>query len=114
MKFIANAFSLQMPIMPSGLAQWNEITKERFDYLCQDAISYVGHEDIAKMLGVECNRETLKLRENDVLLVAQVTGGRLPKGATKLPDDVTIKYYCVQIIEANTKLLGKEKIIMEE
>ena len=114
MKFIANAFSLQMPIMSSGLAQWNEITKERFDYLCQDAISYVGHEDIAKMLSVECNRETLKLREKDVLLVAQVTGGRLPKGATKLPDDVTIKYYCVQIIEANTKLLDKEKISMEE
>ena len=49
-----------------------------------------------------------------MLLVAQVTGGRLPKGATKLPDDVTIKYYCVQIIEANTKLLDKEKISMEE
>lgn len=114
MKFIANAFSLQMLTTTGGCMQWNEISKEKFDLLTQDAISYVGHEDMAHMLNVEYNRETLKLREGDVLLVAQVTGGRLPTGATTLPGNVTIRYYCVQIVKTNTDLFGNEKILMEE
>ena len=114
MKFIANAFSLQMLTNPNGCVRYNEISKERFDYLSHDAISYVGHEDLANILGVTFNRESLKLRQGDTLLVAQVTGGRLPIGATELPQGVVLRYYCVQVTESNTVLLGKEKIKMEE
>ena len=108
MKFIANSFSLQMTAVNSGIMQWNEISKEKFDSLSQDAISYIGHEDLANILGVEYRRESLKLRQGDVLLVAQVTGGRLPEGAPELPENIVIRYFCVQIVETGNKLLENE------
>ena len=101
MKFIANSFSLQMLTMPTNTAKINEITEEMFKELADGAISYIGHEDLANLLGFEHNRESLKLRQGDVLLVAQVTGGRLPVGATTLPENVVLKYFCVQITESN-------------
>ena len=43
-------------------------------------------------------------------------GGKLPKGATELPHNVSIKYLCVQILknESNSGLETKITITMEE
>lgn len=93
-----------------------EITKERFDYYKQHAVSYVGHRDLAKLLDVDYNRESLKLRDGDILLVAQLMGGRLPEGATELPHNVSIKYLCMQILknESDNNGLLETEITMEE
>lgn len=112
MIFLANSFSLQMLTTFPSNYRCDEISKEKFDYYKEHAVSYVGHKDLAKLLNVDYNRESLKLRDGDILLVAQITGGRLPEGATTLPHNVSIKYLCVQVLESETGL--KDECIIEE
>ena len=114
MIFLANSFSLQMLTTFPSDYRCMEINKEKFDYYKQHAVSYVGHRDLANLLHVDYNRESLKLREGDVLLVAQIIGGRLPEGATTLPHNVSIKYLCVQVLKSNNGLLESEITIEEE
>ena len=61
--------------------------------------SAVGHADTAVVVGsllgidVPCQRRNVTLRKGCVLLVAQVVGGRLPEGATELPEGVKIEFW---------------------
>jgi hypothetical protein len=63
--------------------------------------SVVGHADTAavfsSVLGrvVAHNRETVKLAPDDILLVGQYIGPRLPEGATALPEGATIEWWIV-------------------
>jgi hypothetical protein len=89
--YLANAFSLQMIKAPCTV----KITEtESFP---PEAQSCVGHPDTAKILGVECNRINVALEEGDVLYVAQLQGGRLPEGATTLPEGFAFKFLKVEI-----------------
>lgn len=90
-KYISNAFSLQMlGASNSGTISYEEV--ERPDNL-SEYVSVVGHTDTAKVLGVAFNRVSLTLEKGDELLVAQLVGGRLPEGATELPEGFSFKYY---------------------
>ncbi|MBR5950696.1 MAG: DUF1874 domain-containing protein [Actinomycetaceae bacterium] len=92
MEIVCNAFSLQMVDRDN----WSKIrvipigapSAERL----KAAQSAVGHADTAAVLGVACNRINVKLKEGDVLLVAQLTGGRLPEGATTLPEGFSFSW----------------------
>lgn len=65
--------------------------------------SVVGHPDTATVLSdvlgkaVAFNRTSVKLGKDDVLIVAQLTGGRLPQGATTLPDGFTFTFVKVTL-----------------
>jgi hypothetical protein len=65
--------------------------------------SAVGHQDTANVLSailgkpVPMNRVSLKLDQDTVLYVAQVTGGRLPEGATTLPEGMKLCFLKVTI-----------------
>jgi hypothetical protein len=59
--------------------------------------SAIGHADTAKILGVECNRINVTLNSGDVAYVAQLQGGRLPEGATTLPEGFSFKYMKVAV-----------------
>jgi len=59
--------------------------------------SIVGHVDLAAILGVDFNRESITLQPGDDLLVAQVMGGRLPEGTKVLPPGIEIKFFYVRI-----------------
>lgn len=89
--FVGNAFSLQM-ITSDCLADIREV-----DNFPESAISVVGHQDLANIIGVPYNRTNLKLNKGDVLYVAQYVGGRLPEGCTTLPEGSSIKYFRVEI-----------------
>lgn len=96
MIYIGNAFSLQMldlsystkmEIIPVSIQEVLELLATNgFEFE-----SCIGHGDTAKVvssmlgLNVPCYRRSVKLTPDDVLVVAQVTGGRLPEGATTLP-----------------------------
>ena len=96
-KLIANAFSLQMLTAFPAQIRVQELDEKAFaDAKCQ-AISCVGHADTAAVLGVDCNRYNVRLQKGDQLLVAQLQGGRLPEGCTKLPHGFTFKYLLVTI-----------------
>ena len=65
--------------------------------------SVVGHQDTANvltaLLGVEVatQRVSVRLDSSDVLYVAQVTGGRLPEGATTLPEGMKFTFLKVSL-----------------
>ena len=106
MVIISNAFSLQM--LPDGLQIWvKSLTAEQVkELLGPDGwTSVVGHADtaavISEQLGmtVPHNRQNVTLQEGDVLYVAQLTGGRLPEGATTLPEGFNIVWRHVVVIK---------------
>lgn len=68
-----------------------------------EVVSAVGHADTAALFSallgrpVEHARVNVTLHDDDVLLVGQITGGRLPEGATTLPDGVRILWLAVTV-----------------
>ena len=62
-----------------------------------DFTSAVGHPDTAKVLGVPMNRINVLLTDHDTLLVAQLQGGRLPEGATTLPEGFKFRYLKITV-----------------
>lgn len=106
MIYLSNAFSLQM--LNLERVNYVEVTplelEEVKELLSKGFISTVGHVDtsniLTNMLGVEIpmNRVSLTLTPSDMLIVAQLTGGRLPEGTTTLPDGITFKFLKVNII----------------
>lgn len=93
MRYLANAFSLQM----LGTMAHPYIEVETIPALSAEdkaeCVSVVGHPDTARVLGVEFNRVSLILQKGDVLFVAQLVGGRLPEGATTLPKGFRFVWY---------------------
>jgi hypothetical protein len=104
MIYLGNAFSLNM--IPRTLLQ-----AVRFqpvgdpdtwpDLWVLGAHSIVGHADTARLLGVECNRQSVLLRPPDELLVAQYIGPRLPEGSTELPEGARIEWVRVYFEETD-------------
>ena len=100
--YLGNAFSLQMlnvtvsntvNIVPADV---DEIADSNF-------MSVIGHADTAAVVSnilnrdVPANRASVRLEKGDILYVAQVTGGRLPEGATTLPEGFTLAFLKVTI-----------------
>ncbi len=100
-KYLVNAFSIQM-LQKGGLVRFDEIAPEDIP---ADVISAVGHADTANvltnMLGFEVpmNRAFVTLDADTELYVAQLVGGRLPEGATTLPEGFTFKFYRVTMLQ---------------
>lgn len=105
--YLANAFSLQMiSVFPCDI-HIEEIDGINADYVCIQAntpedhpdhiISAIGHQNTANVLGVPCNRINVSLNKGDVLFVAQLQGGRLPEGCTKLPEGFNFRFFQITI-----------------
>lgn len=89
--FLLNAFSLQMVETPC-VCRFTEVSE-----LPQGLESAIGHADTAAVLGVPCNRVSVKLAAGDTAFVAQLMGGRLPEGATTLPEGFKFKFVRVDV-----------------
>lgn len=100
--YLGNAFSGQM-IAGNALIRKTRVTPE--DVAKVDWESCIGHPDTANVVSgilereVACQRVSISLNKGDVLYVAQVMGGRLPEGATKLPDGFELVFDKYEIIE---------------
>ena len=90
--YLLNAFSLQMIDTFPVNVKISEV-----ESLPQGLTSAVGHPDTAKVLGVEYNRVNVRLAKGDVAYVAQLQGGRLPEGATTLPEGFSFKFLKVEL-----------------
>ena len=110
--YIGNAFSLQM----IDVSEKIEITSspleiERIKTLVKevDVISCIGHEDTAKVVSslldveIPAQRISVKLDEDDILIVAQLIGGRLPEGATTLPKGFSIVFLEIRVSKKKMK-----------
>ena len=97
--FLGNAFSLQM-VAPTAICTVEECLPEDIP---EEAVSCIGHPDTAAVVSdilgreVPCNRTNISLSASDVLYVAQLTGGRLPEGTTRLPEGFTITFRRVTV-----------------
>ena len=97
--FLGNAFSLQM-VAPSAIITSEECLPEEVPL---EVVSVIGHKDtaavVSSILGreVPCNRTSISLGDGDVLYVAQLMGGRLPEGATKLPEGFSLEFRKVTV-----------------
>ena len=108
MHYLCNAFSIQMLSERHAADVRFERIHDAHEAMCiltDDAwTNAIGHADTARvvsnMMGLdplEAQRVNVELTEDDMLIVAQVTGGRLPEGATTLPEGVTIQFWEVKI-----------------
>ena len=97
--YLGNAFSLQM-VADNAIICKVEVSPEQVPV---NAESIIGHKDTAAVVStilgreVHCNRESVMLSDEDVLYVAQVVGGRLPEGATTIPDGMELKFYRITV-----------------
>lgn len=103
MKYLTNAFSIQMLSGDSRVAFSKISLESAKEALSAGWISAIGHEDTANVLStmlgmpIAMNRVSVSLGSNDELIVAQVIGGRLPEGATTLPEGVQINFWHVTL-----------------
>ena len=105
MLYLGNAFSLQMLSSFPADVRVEELGLEEVVALLQEGfVSCVGHADTANVLtsvlGIEVpmNRMSVRLSLGDTLVVAQVMGGRLPEGATTLPEGVRFAFLKVTLV----------------
>ena len=74
-----------------------------------DSRTTSGIKDIANVVSNELGinvemsekRPNLVLQPEDLVVVAQYIGPRLPEGATELPANARIEYFTVQIIDSS-------------
>lgn len=92
--FVGNAFSLGM-VPRELLGQVRIAPCDRPD--TTNMVSCVGHADTAAVLGVPMNRISVLMTAGDILYVAQLRGGRLPEGATTLPEGFGFDWIKVEI-----------------
>jgi hypothetical protein len=90
--FLLNAFSLQM-LHEDATVRFTEVSE-----LPEGLTSAIGHQDTARVLGVEMNRVNVTLRKGDTAFVAQLQGGRLPEGCTTLPEGFSFKFVKVEVL----------------
>lgn len=106
MIYLANSFSLQMLNlnMVSTVVTTPLTEEEVKEILSQGFVSAVGHADTANVLtttlglNIPMNRINISLTPGDVLVVAQLVGGRLPEGSTTLPEGFSFKYAKVVLV----------------
>lgn len=100
--YLANAFSIQMLSLDAPTTV--SVTPVLPGDIPEDAESCIGHADTAAVVSdilgrkVEMNRANVHLDQGDVLYVAQITGGRLPEGATTLPEGFSLKFLKVEVV----------------
>jgi hypothetical protein len=107
MQLLVNAFSLNMlAVLPARIGVV-EIDLDTARGLAPAFYSAVGHETTAALFSrlldreVEANRASFKLAPDDILLVGQYSGPRLPEGATELPEGAKVRWMLVRVYGAD-------------
>ena len=101
--FLCNAFSLQMLAQFPANVQINEVSLEDVLVVKDRLISAIGHPDTAAVLSsvlglpIATARINVALKSGDEILVAQLQGGRLPEGATTLPEGASFRFLVVSV-----------------
>lgn len=104
--YVNNAWSSKMLQDDLSVAQF-VITEEEFmrESHKENVISVIGHPDTAKLFGLEENRQTLVLKEGDVVFVCELnntTNTRLPEGITRMveiPDGFSFRFLKIIVFE---------------
>ena len=104
---VSNAVSLNM--LPKGITSggiiFRRIGLEEAQRLVREAsevVSAIGHADTARLVGaqlgveLQADRRSITLGD-ELMLVAQYIGPRLPEGTTELPAGARIEFFAVRL-----------------
>ena len=97
MKFIISRYSPKMILAHEFTADWRRISEEEFQAIAYDAYSCIGAEDVAKLTGFAYNKEPVRARTGDILLLADWDNG-------------TLVFYCIQVCPSETPLLRTDEL----
>ena len=102
MKFITSTFNPNKMVIDDNFdMEKRQLSEDEFLALCFDAYSCVGYEDVALMLNVAYNKEPVKARIGDIILLADMNKG-------------TLEYKCIQITPSEFPLVREDEIIIDE
>ena len=102
MKFITSTFNPNKMIVGDEYdLRIHKLTEEEFHALMLDAYSCVGYPDVALMLNVAHNKEPVKARVGDIILLADMNNGKL-------------EYSCIQVCPSEFPLLREDELIIDE
>jgi len=102
MKFITSTFNPNKMILDNDFdLRVHTLTEEEFHALCYDAYSCVGYEDVAVMLNVAYNKEPVKARIGDTILLADMNKG-------------TLEYKCILITPSEYPLIREDEYLIDE
>lgn len=77
--------------------KWHSLTEEEFQAIGLDAYSCIGAEDVANLTGFAHNKEPVRARIGDILLLADYDNG-------------VLVYWRIQVCESESPLLRTEEI----
>ena len=102
-----NGIAVPPPVLPGHLLP--SIAGSEIDGWIADTTAYFEYNEgmhlridiVSKMLGMEIpfQRRFAKLQPGEAAIIAQVKGGRLPEGATTLPEGMEIVFILVMVKE---------------
>lgn len=99
MIYIGNVFTGNFMKTNNWTARSAEISWTEFDeFKNKEHINFFGHEDVAKMVGMEMNRISISVDSGDIIVLAQYNGPRLPEGCTKLPEGAKITPVKIEVL----------------
>jgi len=101
MKFIISSFSWEMFDQANITVDRYKLSEEEFQMAIIDAVSHVGHEDIAKLINVTYNKDPVHARIGDILLYANKYRG-------------VLKFYLLIPRENEIPLYREEELYAEE
>ena len=77
--------------------KWHSLSEDEFQALAYDSYSCIGAEDVAKLTGFAYNKEPVRARVGDLLLLADWDNGSL-------------MFYCIQVCPSETPLLRTDEL----
>ena len=86
---------------PSFDLKVDELSEDEFQALAYDGYSCIGHEDIAKLTGFAYNKEPVKARVGDMLLLAQMYHG-------------TLRFHGILVMDSEAPMIREEELYAEE
>ena len=101
MKFIISSFTPSMILEKDFDLKFHSLTEDEFQALAYDGYSCVGYEDVAKLINMAYNKEPVKARTGDVLLLAKMTNGNL-------------EFYCIQVCSSEVPLVRADELMIDE
>lgn len=84
---VGNVFTFGFLEDPNVTIKSSQISWEEFDEVLknEEFVNYMGHEDVAHMVGLKMNRISISVHQGAKIFLAQYEGPRLPEGCTTLP-----------------------------
>ena len=102
MKFIVSTFNPNKMVLDNNFdMEKRELTEDEFLALCLDAYSCVGYEDIALRLNVAYNKEPVKARIGDSILLADLNNG-------------VLEFCCIRICPPATNWIREDELLIDE